>query len=290
MRTHLLKESRFNENALYDVPQEECPPCSRQDSITLLFQVMDGRKAALGQVHENRTKPFPYFSKKKTSPNTWSRPNVEGKRKRPKPKLGSGKFFFSISISQIILMWWLPWIASSFLLGSGLLFAYAIVLFDALGDFPLPSRHQNKSYFESPYWLGMHKSTATTIAVMQGFAAVGYVMWQTSLMNQRPTRGLFADPRWLAFANTFFLVPSILWPFAAYRLLQDESSVPWAVASSLCLWSAAAGMILLVAGTFEDLRDTPWATLGIYLTASVVVVADGVGWSAVALYNAIHSS
>lgn len=210
----------------------------------------------------------------------------------PTTSLGPGSAceLFSSSLNSTH-MWWLPWIASSTLLQIGVLFTYAIVLFDAFGDFPLPERHRRSStsYLESPYWLGMPKSTTTFIVVMQGFAAIGYVLWQMSLVMIRPTRGLFVDPRWLVFANMLFLVPSILWPFAAYQLLQDETSISWALASSACLWAASAGMTLLVAGTFEDLRETPWAALGIYLTASIVVVADGVGWSAISLYNAIHS-
>jgi hypothetical protein len=183
-------------------------------------------------------------------------------------------------------MWWIPWILSSALLGGGVLMSYAFVLFDAFGDFPVSK--PNESYLESPYWLGLHKNSVTSLVVFQILAAIGYVVWQVALVVTRPTHGLFADTRWLIFANMLFLLPSILWPFAAHRLLMDETSLLGALLSSACLWAAAAGILLLVGGTFEDHRESPVAMIGILLTSTVVVVADGAGWSALAIHNALH--
>lgn len=164
--------------------------------------------------------------------------------------------------------------------------SYAIVLFDALGDFPVPQAVG--SYFESPYWLGLHRNSTVSIAVFQLLAAVGYLVWQWSLVVERPTRGLLVDLRWLLFANTLFLLPSVLWPLAAHRLLQDETSLAWAVASSACLWTAAAGLLMLIGGTFEDNRESPQALIGLLFTSTVVVVADGAGWSALAIHRAVN--
>ena len=179
-----------------------------------------------------------------------------------------------------------PWIASTVVLGGCIFLSYAVVLFDAFGDYPLPQGAT--SYVDSPYWLGLRRSSATAVAVFQLLAAAGYLMWVTALAWQRPVRGLLADPRWLVFANSLFLTASVAWPFAARRVVLQPTSLPWAVAASACLWVAAAGVLMLVGGTFEDDRESPLALVGILLTSTVVVVADGAGWSAAALHGALH--
>ena len=184
-------------------------------------------------------------------------------------------------------MWWIPWVLSTGLFGIGLGLSYAVVLFNAFGDYPI-SQPASASYFESAYWLGLPRSSAIAVSVFQIMAAMGYVVWQFSLVVERPMRGLFTDTRWLIFANTLFLVPSIVWPFAAHRLLMDTTSLSAALISSSCLWLAAAGVSILVGGTFEDQRDTPVALIGILLTGTVVIVADGAGWSATAIHGALR--
>lgn len=166
--------------------------------------------------------------------------------------------------------------------------SYAIVLFDAFGSFPLPdSMKHRKGYLESPFWLSLPRASIVAVVVFQGFAAVGYLMWFFSMLYERPTRGLLQDSRWLMVSNILFLVPSILWPFPAYRLLHDLSMAN-AILSSACLWIAALGVILMVGGTFEDERKSPVATIGILLLSTVVIVADGIGWSATAIYAALY--
>lgn len=188
-------------------------------------------------------------------------------------------------------MWWIPWVASTSLVGVAVLFNYAIVLFNAFGDFPLPSNvPQSVSYFESPYWLNLPRSSVTVIVAFQALAAVGYIMWYVSIVMERPTTGLLADMRWLVASTLLFLVPSAVWPFSAFYLLRNTSSVTNAVASSACLWLAATGIMLMVGGTFEDKRESPIALLGILLTSLVVVIADGVGWSALAIYGTVHDT
>ena len=184
-------------------------------------------------------------------------------------------------------MWWIPWILSTGFFGIAVGFSYAIVLFNAFGDFPV-SQGASTSYLDSPYWLGLPRSSTIAVAVFQVLAAIGYIAWQFSLIAERPTRGIFTDTRWLIFANSLFLVPSIAWPFAAHRLLKNTTSLSAALLSSSCLWLAAVGVSLLVGGTFEDHRETPVALVGILLTGTVVVVADGAGWSATAIYGALN--
>ena len=178
-------------------------------------------------------------------------------------------------------------ILSTAFLGGGVLFSYAIVLFNSFGGFELPTE-SSRSYLESPYWLGLPRSSTTALLIFQVGAGIGYFMWFVSIVITRPTRGLLADPRWLFGCNAIFLVASAVWPFAAYQLLQFSSTVWRAILACLPLWMAAIGMCLLVGGTFEDDRSSPVALIGILLTSTVVVMVDGVGWSATALYTAIH--
>jgi hypothetical protein len=188
------------------------------------------------------------------------------------------------------MWWWVPWIVSTNLLGGAVILSYSVVLFNAFGDFPVPQPQPSPgNYLESPYWLGLHKHSTAAVAVFQVFAMMGYVVWQWSLVAERPTRGLLTDMRWLIFANTLFLLPSVVWPFAAHKLLQDETSLMWAILSSSCLWLAAMGLLVLVGGTFEDNRESPQALVGLLFTSTVVVVADGAGWSALAIYKAVHT-
>ena len=151
--------------------------------------------------------------------------------------------------------------------------SYAIVLFDAFGSFPLPDSMKHRKVIPRVTLLvesspSLHCSGGR----FQGFAAVGYQMWFFSMLYERPTRGLLQDSRWLMVSNILFLVPSILWPFPAYRLLHDLSMAN-AILSSACLWIAALGVILMVGGTFEDEESS--SDYGILLLSTVVIVAMG---------------
>lgn len=182
-------------------------------------------------------------------------------------------------------MW--GWVASSALLGGAVLFSYAAVLFDAFGGFPLPVGVVRGDYLDSPYWLGLPRSSVASITAFQIMGGIGYVVWFGQMLAMRPTRGLLAEPRWLVGSTALFLVPSIVWPYTAHRLLHNFS-VGNAVLASVPLWGAAIGMALLVGGTFEDERSNPLAIIGILLVANVVVCADAMGWSACAIYRAVH--
>ena len=176
-------------------------------------------------------------------------------------------------------------VGSGALVGAGIMVAYATVLFDAFGGYALPQ--PRTGYLDSPYWVGIPKSAVYAIVVLQVFAAVGYVTWMVYVASNAPTRGILAD-RGRMWANLLFLVPSAVWPYAAHRSVLQPHSVAWAVGASVPLWIAAAGVILLVAGTFEAQYASPVPYLGILFLALVVVLADGVGWAAAAIFRAVH--
>lgn len=186
------------------------------------------------------------------------------------------------------MLWYVPWLVSSAVAGGAILLSYAVVLFDAFGAYPLPEAGTT-DYLGSPYWLGLPRSTTGSLLVLQVVAGVGFVAWQVSLLVARPETGLLATSRGLVLATLAFLLPSIAWPYAAHRLLLDRTHLGWALGASGCLWAAAGGVCALVGGTFEDARASPVAVLGIVATGTVVVLCDGVGWSAVAIHTALYA-
>ena len=160
------------------------------------------------------------------------------------------------------------WVASTVVLSLAVAWSYAAVLFDAFGAFPLATARAG--YLTSPYWLGLTRPTTTALTVLQVAAAAGYVAWQTSLVVHPPARGLLADARWLVLLTTVFLASSAAWPYAAYWTVQKPDSLRCALASAATLWGAAAGVVGLVGGTFEDRRSSPVALLGILALAQVL--------------------
>lgn len=148
---------------------------------------------------------------------------------------------------------------------------------------PVPGEATSKSYLDSPFWLGVPTSTTRAVTGAQILAAGGFLALVSSRLFdgsvRSPTTGLL---RWLP---SFTLVVALLiaastaWPYLARRALHSPSASSVA-ACVVSLVLAALAVILLVADTFES--DTaPWyATLGALLLGLVVVLADGVGWSA----------
>ena len=181
-------------------------------------------------------------------------------------------------------MWYLL-LTSSILFSTAIVTAYVIVLGNVGNYFPVP---QYNTYFDSPYWLGMKRNNAITVTVFQLFAAAGYTIWFVYLLYDPPTTGLFKSPVWRVVGISTFLVPSAAWPYSAYALVLNPSSVPLAILSSSLLWIASFGVILMIAATFENDNSHPLALAGILLLGTVVILADGIGWSAIAIYSAIH--
>ena len=169
-------------------------------------------------------------------------------------------------------------VVSTSLAGLGLAVAYAAVLFDAWGEYPVDARG---NYLDSPYWVGMPTAAVYVTVVLQVAALVGYVAWLAYVAQHEVTRRLLL-------ANLLFFVSSAAWPFAAYPFVRDSShSLRRALVASLPLWSAAAGVLLLVVHTFETQYASPVPYVGILAVALVVVLADGVGWTATAIFRAL---
>ena len=175
----------------------------------------------------------------------------------------------------------------SSLTGVAVLFSYALVLADLWGAYPLPSSVDvSTSYFDSPYWLGLPKSTTIAVAFFHFLAVVGYVMWAYWIVQAKPIDNsiLSARPTTIAIVEGF-LVASILWPFVAYYHIV-RPSLASALAACVPLWIAAICVVLLVGGTFEAMAP-PYAVVGILWLGTVVVLADGVGWCAVCIKRVV---
>jgi len=194
-----------------------------------------------------------------------------------------------------------PLLLSSSLLGAGIAAAYVLVLGNFTGDFAVPAsaEHANATgltrYMTSPYWFRVPVPTVSAIVALQLLAAIGYVVWFVWLLMGRPAAtalpadhpGTLLDGR---VAPTLllhgFLVASVAWPFAAYWHQLEPASVGRALAACLPLWVSAACVIGLIGGTFEAWAP-PAPTLGILLLGLVVVLCDGVGWSALCLKHTL---
>ena len=169
--------------------------------------------------------------------------------------------------------------------GLAILISYVLVLGNALGTFPLDAH--SGDYFSSPYWLGLPRSTGIALTVLQLMAACGYAVWlfwiasapplETSLLKTRTVR---------LFLTHTFLIASVLWPYAVYYFFQDRSMAR-AIMACVPLWIASIAVILLVGGTFEAAAP-PLPTLGILFLALVVVLVDGVGWSAACIKQSVR--
>lgn len=169
--------------------------------------------------------------------------------------------------------------------GAAILISYVMVLMNACGGFEL--YEQSTSYIDSPYWLGADRGAIIAVVVFQALAAIGYVMWMVwmimygaeitnSVLQTRTVRLLLIHG---------FLLASIAWPYTAYFYMLSPSTGR-AILTSVPLWVAAGCVIVLIGGTFE--AGAPWyAVAGILMLGTVVVLADGVGWSAMAIKRTI---
>lgn len=178
-------------------------------------------------------------------------------------------------------MW--SFIVSSLFVALGIGLSYATVLGNVFGGYEVPT---SATYLTHPLWLGLPASSVTAVVVFQGFAALGYVTWMWYIVaNGLPQRGVLSTMAGLNACNLLFLVPSSVWAFGAYETWRAPESWGWALAACAPLWVAAVGVSLLVGGTFEAQLASPVPIVGILLLSTVVVVADGAGWAALALFR-----
>lgn len=166
-------------------------------------------------------------------------------------------------------------------IGVLVLLSYVLVLGNAGGYFSLSGSKKNPS---SPYWLGLDATTTGMLTFWQITAAVGYIvimLYMNGVWGGGPSKGLLTYGQGAAQVGHYllyaFLVSSLCWAFLAHRALEAGGAWVWLCAG--CLWVAAAAVLLLIGGIFED--DAPWFVTGasLYLGA-VVVLADGAGWAA----------
>lgn len=160
--------------------------------------------------------------------------------------------------------------------GISVLLTYVLVLFDAVGWFPLPET-MDKSLLKNPYWLGLPSDSVIAILVLWGFGAIGYVIWFLWVFAD--------DQRTVAMRPSLFvfLFSSIAWPFATHHMLtQTTQNIGRTILSCLTLWLAAGGAWWMVAQTFL-IRAPAHALLGVLMLANVVVLVDGIGWTIMAL-------
>lgn len=181
-------------------------------------------------------------------------------------------------------MWLL--FATSTILSISVLVAYIVVLGNYGNHFPIPNA--TSSYFDSPYWVGIRRNNAIAISVFQIFAAVGYALWFSELLFHPPSTGLLKSPIWKSVSLVLFLGPSSLWPYAAHQVVLHPENVGYAILASSCLWISSVGVVLMIAGTFENVDARPPAIIGILCLGTVVVLADGIGWSAAAIYRTLY--
>ena len=182
------------------------------------------------------------------------------------------------------MQWPLFWIQTLF--GMAIMTSYGIVLANIGNGFPLDGL-SSKSYIESPYWLGMQRDTIIGIVVLQLLAAIGYLVWFFWLINTEVSIGLLRYNWIKTLQIVAFLLSSTIWPYTAYIYMLKPTSVTRAIISSSFLWMAACSVIFMIGTTFEA-RAPVAPTLGILLLGNVVVLADGVGWSALAIYNSLN--
>ena len=182
----------------------------------------------------------------------------------------------------------LPLILITALLGTAVLSSYGLVLANVGDAFPLTDAPSHLTYNNSPYWLGMRREAIIAIIMLQVFAGVGFLMWFGWLAFDGAQRGILRTPTARVVLMSVFLGASIAWPYATYFHL-SRPSLSRAIGSAACLWLAALAIIVAIGGTFE--ADAPaYAVVGILLLGQVVVLADGVGWSAVVIWRQLYES
>jgi hypothetical protein len=172
------------------------------------------------------------------------------------------------------------------LFGLALITSYGVVLVNLGGGFPLDGL-VSTSYIDSPYWLGMPKDTIVGIVVLQILAAIGYLIWFFWLINTEISIGLLRYNWIKTLQIVVFLLSSVIWPYTAYIYMLRPTSVTRAIISSSFLWLAACSVIFMIGTTFEA-RAPVAPTLGILFLGNVVILADGIGWSALAIYNSLN--
>jgi hypothetical protein len=171
------------------------------------------------------------------------------------------------------------------LLGMAIAFSYVLVFGNITNSFNFDGIVY--SYVDSPYWLGTSKNNIYSLIVFQLFAALGYTLWLFWACTETNYGTSILRFKWVrSLLIVLFLGSSVAWPYSAYYYMLSPS-LSRSLLTCSCLWISSIAVTLLVAGTFE--ADPPfYALVGILLLANVVVLADGVGWSARCIQDALY--
>ena len=148
----------------------------------------------------------------------------------------------------------------------------------------------DQSYFNSKFWLNIPSNNIIILLFFQILAAIGILVWYKN--TQHISKGILS---YELFNNKLydiliftFLIGSIFW---ALSLLQskliEEKTLFKSLISCSGLFIAAISGILLQAGSFEA-NIPPHALLGIIFFNTVIVLNDGIGWSARLLYQTLN--
>lgn len=175
---------------------------------------------------------------------------------------------------------------------TGLPVATWLLSFGALGALVLvqgnlgnlfPHERSAVPYFESSYWVGIPKHVAMVVTALQSVAAAGYFLWARWAF----CGGLHADavPHALALLDAF-LVASFTWPFASYLHVRRPQSVLCAIVACAPLFVAALAVVGMTVLTFVQ-RAPALPTTGVLLLGTIVVLADGVGWTSACVARAL---
>lgn len=170
--------------------------------------------------------------------------------------------------------------------GAATLGSYVVVLGNVNNAFPIDNV-DSFHYLRSPYWLDTPRDTVLVLVAFQGLAAVGFLMWFAWIAHADITASALRLPWVRVLLLMSFLMASLMWPFAAYAQLIRPASTTRALISSSCLWVAAVSVIAMIGLTFEA-RAPPLPTAGVLLLGNAVVLMDGVGWSAMAIYRSLY--
>ena len=162
-------------------------------------------------------------------------------------------------------------------LGAAILVSYGTVLTDVA---------PTTSLLRSPYWLGLPPSVTAVLVGFQVSAAVGFLAWLVTMCVDPPSQGILSywNGHAAAAIVSVVLLSSLVWPFAVRCSYRRGGGTLARVVTVLSLLGAAGGALLMVAGSFEDaVRPGVTQTIrvvGSLVFATVVVLADGVGWNA----------
>ena len=129
-----------------------------------------------------------------------------------------------------------------------------------------------ESYVEHKLWLDLPLSYRYTAIVFQIFAIVGFIRMFIYFMYSKPERGILSyyKGHMLWIILLFFLVASVIWPFATYYKQHTLVVISLLVAGIACT--------LLLAGCTED-RVPVDVMLSAFVLCIVCVLQDAVMWN-----------